>query len=178
MVLLGICHRMLKTRCLVQALPDRVAAYNVEDIPAFAVGTFVFSTQRKSNFRRLHIVGSCSYRAGVHFAKFEAFGLVMPPTTSFNAQCKHCFKVAAGCDGEEASSSASSISSESSSDSSWHADPCTGLLKYWARPNPILHRCLVSPVFFFRPAGYLGLAKGVFSCRQPGRWLRRRCPHQ
>ena len=103
---------------LMQVLPEREAAYRVDDLPVFAVGTFVVSIQRKSNFRRLHIVGACSYRAGIDFARYEAFGLVMPDPSSYTAQCKHCFRDEAEQKEVEGSSSASSSSSESTSDSS------------------------------------------------------------
>ena len=103
---------------LLQAVPARQPAYKVEDIPDFPVGTFVVSIQRRSKFRRLHVVGSCAYRAGVGFALFEAFGKVMPPLASFTAQCEHCFKAADGSGGKDATSNDSPISSESSSDSS------------------------------------------------------------
>ena len=89
-------------------IPDEQAAPSL--------GTFVVSIQPKSGFRRLHRVGECSYRPGVHYGVFEALGNVFLSATEFHARCKLCFKeeLPSHEGAEETATSSGSSSPESS----------------------------------------------------------------
>ena len=65
-------------------IPDEQAAPSL--------GSFVVSIQPQSGFRRLHRVGDCSYRPGVHYGVFESLGDAPLAATEFQARCKLCFK--------------------------------------------------------------------------------------
>ena len=81
-----------------------------------ALGTFVVSSQSNSGFRRLHRVGECSYKPGVHYGVFEVLGVSLPAASEFHARCKRCFPAApaASADAEEIATSSGSSSSDSS----------------------------------------------------------------
>ena len=87
-----------------------------EEQAAQSLGTYVVSMQPKSGFRRLHRVGECSYRPGVHYGIFHALGSDAPSPTEFHARCKLCFKdeLIASEGAEETATSSGSSSPESS----------------------------------------------------------------
>ena len=87
-----------------------------EELPPPPLGVFVISIQARSGFRRLHKVGECSLRPGIHYGRFRSLGAVAPSLTDFDARCKLCFKQAAVASSTaEESATSSGSSSESSS---------------------------------------------------------------
>ena len=94
------------------------SSYKVSEVPSLPAGTYVVSIQRQSNFRRLHIVGSCPSRAGIDFAHFEAFGTTQPEDKHYTACCKHCLKTGMDAGAVEGSTDASTDTIGSSFDSS------------------------------------------------------------
>ena len=75
------------------------------------LGAYVVSIQPKSGFRRLHRVGECTYRPGVHYGVFEMLGDSPPAASEFHARCKLCYPGEAPkqeADEESATSSGSS----------------------------------------------------------------------
>ena len=65
--------------------------YEMSDVAAMPVGTFIVSIRRKGAFRRLHCFGSCSLVPGVDYQRWEDLGLVEPAVHSYSARCKNCF---------------------------------------------------------------------------------------
>ena len=98
---------------------ERVSERHVVADPcstAVPLGIFVVSIHPKTSFRRLHQMGSCSYRPGLDSRLFEELGAEMPHVSHYDARCKSCFRTvlevpsADGC--ETASTSGSSSESE------------------------------------------------------------------
>ena len=86
------------------------------DQPLPSLGSDVASVQEKSGFRRLHRVGECSFRPGIHYGHFVCFGGVMPAVSDFHARCKWCCPqpAAVGADDPETATSSGSSSDQSS----------------------------------------------------------------
>ena len=91
-------------------LPPEIPA---DQVPP-ASGTHVASVEEKSGFR-LHRVGECSFRQGIHYGLFEVLGDSMPPATAFNPRCKWCFFQNAASHAEAKQTATSSWSSSGQS---------------------------------------------------------------
>ena len=66
--------------------------WELEEVPQLPAGTFVASVQKRSNFRRLHVIGKCPLAPGVDYVHFEVHGLAEPPANRHIAKCKNCFR--------------------------------------------------------------------------------------
>ena len=111
---------------------DKESALNLECLAGFLVDDekappsgFVISITRGGQCRRLHFAGGCWRIPGEHFKRFDDYGQVVPPESSYTHRCKDCFPVgivSRQAEDAEAEVSGSSGSSSSSSSASGLAD--------------------------------------------------------
>ena len=62
-----------------------------EGVVELPLGSYVVSVSARAGFKRLHRMGDCPNKAGVHFLHFEALGDVFPDAKLFDARCSICF---------------------------------------------------------------------------------------
>ena len=62
-----------------------------DTLPADLIGQFSVSIGAKSNFRRLHLLGSCFRVPGLHYSDFEIFS-ERPAADKYNDFCRQCWR--------------------------------------------------------------------------------------
>eukprot|EP00971_Amphidinium_carterae_P236388 4691285-Amphidinium_carterae.1 len=75
------------------------------------LGTYYVSIQPRTGFRRLHVVGGCHRKPGVHVMSFEAYGDELPDAAAYHDYCRNCWPGRSGPLAEEVSSNFSASSS-------------------------------------------------------------------
>ena len=103
---------------------ENMAGFLVDEEKAPPSG-FVISITRGGQCWRLHFAGGCWRIPGEHFKRFDDYGQVVPPESTYTHRCKDCFPVgivSRQVEDAEAEMSGSSGSSSSSSSASGLAD--------------------------------------------------------
>ena len=94
-------------------------------MPNPPVEGYVVSITGHARLRRLHFVGLCHRRPGVHFQEWSAHGKTLPVPSAYDTVCRACWRMqadevrnlgSAAEGGEDDPSSGSSSSSSSSAD--------------------------------------------------------------
>ena len=97
------------------AVADASAEKDSEDEAEPAEGDYVVSISNKKGFRRLHLVGACHRRPGVHYAIWVLLGREMPDSSVYDESCKDCWRgKAAGGRAESSKSSSTDSGAEAS----------------------------------------------------------------
>ena len=92
------------------AVADASAEKDGEDEAEPAEGAYVVSISSKKGFRRLHLVGACHRRPGVHYAIWVLLGREMPDSSVYDESCKDCWRGKAAGGRAESSESSSTDS--------------------------------------------------------------------
>ncbi len=81
---------------------------------------YIVSISSGRRVRRLHRLGLCHRRPGIHYHRYEEYGAKFPPPSQYNDYCKDCWKKdAPGSQGERDDSSETGGGTSSSSASSF-----------------------------------------------------------
>ncbi len=83
---------------------------------------YIVSISSGRRVRRLHRLGLCHRRPGIHYHRYEEYGPKLPPPSQYNDYCKDCWKKEAPGTRDESGDSSESGGGTSSSSTSSPAD--------------------------------------------------------